>query len=487
MSGPSAWISRAPDSAPALLGVAGELTGHAGPPAELTYAGLRRALSAAAADLGPSLTERRQGPGLPLAPPLAIAATSRIELLLGILLAAWADRPALPLPLDPVALAGRALPPGPGTLIGTGSASVSPPPDWMTRTVNWPRAFKGGAAGVGPGDGGAGWIVATSGTAGRPKLAIVPGTAIAASVAASSERLGLGTGDRWLLALPPDRIGGLMVMARALACGGSIQVQEASETEAFASTLATGRIQRVSVVPAMLTHLLDGGPPATRLATLLVGGAALAEPLADRLRADRWPAWMSYGMTETCSHVALAPVDARWQPGLAGRAVGDARIRAGDSVDEPAPITVSGSMLMGGYLGEPPLAGSFRTGDLGFMDSAGQLHVAGRADDVIVSGGVNVHPARVEAALESVPGVTNAAVGSVPDPRWGQRVVAVIVGPAPFDALEAYCRSHLPAAERPRDFHRARSLPTGETGKLDRAAVSAILRARHAAEPDGQS
>ncbi len=487
MNALTAWICRAPDSAPALLDLPGEFTGQAGRAVELTYGGLRRALSAAAADIPTPPSGRADAPGTRAPAPLAIAAGSRIELVMNVLLADWLGRPALPLPLDPVARAGFGLPAGPGIVIGTARESVAANPGWASHAVNWRQALGGGIA-CGPVRGGASaWIVATSGTSGRPRLAVLSGNAIAASVAASVEALGLSRGDRWLLALAPDRIAGLMVVARTLACAGALRVDETWNAEAFASTVAAARINRISVVPAMLAPLLEDALPAGELATVLVGGAALTEPMADRLRADGWPAWVSYGMTETCSHITLAPVDTHWRPGLAGRTVGNARVSAGAGPNQPEPIRVSGDMLMDGYLGEAPLAGDFQTGDLGFTDAVGRLHITGRGDDVIVTGGVNVHPARVEAVLRSLRGVSDAAVGSLPDPRWGQRLVAVIVGPVSDAALEAHCQARLPSAERPRDFLRAHSLPVAETGKLDRRAVSGMVRAHLQASSDREA
>jgi O-succinylbenzoic acid--CoA ligase len=231
----------------------------------------------------------------------------------------------------------------------------------------------------------------------------------------------------------------------------------------------------------MLEPLLDGRPAAS-LRTLLVGGASLDPSLARRLRAGSWPAWVSYGMTETCSHVTLAAVDEAWHPGLVGTPVPGARLDIREGGGGPGRITIAGPMVMRGYLGEPTLREPLVTGDVGWMDDAGRLHVSGRADDVIVTGGTNVHPAGVEAVLASMPGITAVAVGSVADPRWGQRLVALYVGEASPESLAEACRSRLSAAERPREFRQVASLPANASGKLDRQRLRELLAG---GPPDG--
>jgi acyl-CoA synthetase (AMP-forming)/AMP-acid ligase II len=118
---------------------------------------------------------------------------------------------------------------------------------------------------------------------------------------------------------------------------------------------------------------------------------------------------------------------------------------------------------------------SLATGDLGFLDDQGELHVVGRADDVIITGGENVHPGPVEDALAGFPGVRAAVVFAVPDPRWGQRVAAAIV----CDRLDrAALVAHLTAAlaphQRPRCVAVLAALPLGPTGKVDRRAAAAL-------------
>jgi long-chain acyl-CoA synthetase len=120
-------------------------------------------------------------------------------------------------------------------------------------------------------------------------------------------------------------------------------------------------------------------------------------------------------------------------------------------------------------------AESLTVGDLGHIDDDGYVYLDGRREDLVISGGVNVYPAEVESALAELDGVREAAVFGVPDDRWGHRVCAAIVGDADEHALEAWSRSRLAPAKRPKQFVRVESLPRTTTGKVRRLDLPALL------------
>jgi O-succinylbenzoic acid--CoA ligase len=141
---------------------------------------------------------------------------------------------------------------------------------------------------------------------------------------------------------------------------------------------------------------------------------------------------------------------------------------------EPGEILVAGDTVMRGYWRRPDdtaraLAGGWlHTGDIGFLDAAGELHVLARRSDLIVSGGENVYPAEVEAVLASHPQVCEAAVAGVPDAEFGARPAAWIVAEPAIgaDALQHFCRTRLAGFKVPVAFHFVASLPRNATGKL---------------------
>jgi O-succinylbenzoic acid--CoA ligase len=135
-------------------------------------------------------------------------------------------------------------------------------------------------------------------------------------------------------------------------------------------------------------------------------------------------------------------------------------------------ISVRGPSVSPGYVNHPPRDGWLHTGDLGTLDAEGYLYVLDRRDDLIVSGGENVYPAEVEAALMSHPAVGEAGVIGAPDAEWGRRVTGVVVlregvtaTPSP-DELIAFCRERLAGYKVPRHIEFRSALPRNAAGKL---------------------
>ncbi|MFN6961569.1 MAG: class I adenylate-forming enzyme family protein, partial [Rhodocyclaceae bacterium] len=221
--------------------------------------------------------------------------------------------------------------------------------------------------------------------------------------------------------------------------------------------LADRRITHISLVPAMLAKLLDRAvSPAPSLRCVLVGGAAAAPALIDRARAAGWPIRLSYGMTETC---ATLLVDGRPLPGV------KVRLAAAGTLE------VSSPARMAGYLGEADVGEWITTHDRAVIDADGQVVILGRADEMLITGGVKVHPFEVEARLSACPGVREAGVTGLADPVWGEIVACAYEGEAPPEAVERWCRQTLASARRPRRFLRVASLPRLSSGKLDRHAL----------------
>jgi O-succinylbenzoic acid--CoA ligase len=138
---------------------------------------------------------------------------------------------------------------------------------------------------------------------------------------------------------------------------------------------------------------------------------------------------------------------------------------------ETADILLRGLQVMRGYLGAEPVRGWFRTGDLGELDSRGRLRVHARRTDLIISGGENVYPAEVEAALLSHPRVREAAVLPAPDERWGQVGIAYVATSAPESELRAFLRERIAKFKVPARFVVVQELPRNAAGKVDRTAL----------------
>lgn len=303
-------------------------------------------------------------------------------------------------------------------------------------------------------------IVTTSGSTGAPKGVRLTWRAVAAAARIGARGLDLRPGDAWLACLPLYFVGGAMILYRTLRAGATAVVHAGFDVDAVARALVGQRITHLSLVPAMLAQLLDRAvPPAPSLRCVLVGGAALAPALEEKARAAGWPIRLSYGMTETC---ATLLIDGRPLPGV--------KVRLADD----GTLEVSSPARMAGYLGEADAGEWLATRDLAAIAADGRVTILGRADEMLISAGVNVHPLEVETRLAACPGVREAGVTGLPDPVWGDLIACAFEGEADEAAVDAWCRLTLPSSRRPRRLLRVPRLPRLASGKLDRRALRSL-------------
>lgn len=328
-------------------------------------------------------------------------------------------------------------------------------------------------------------VLATSGSStgrGRP-VGLTP-AAIRASARATHTQLG-GVGQ-WLLALPHDHVAGLQACARSLLAGYAPVIQGEDSLAAAISRMDPGARRYTSLVPTQLVRALaDGGSDLAGLAQLdgiLLGGAAIDPTLLAEARAAGLRIHTTYGATETAGGCVY---DGEPLPGT--------NVKVGDD----GHVWLGGDTLAWGYLDDGPShfltdAGErwFRTDDLGTIHATPQvprLRIIGRADDVIISGGVNVHPTAVETSVCELPGVRDCVVVGLPSPEWGAEVVAVVVPREPpalsgedhtlersglLETIREHVRTQLGAPSAPRGLVVTMRLPTRGPGKVDRRAAS---------------
>jgi O-succinylbenzoic acid--CoA ligase len=304
-------------------------------------------------------------------------------------------------------------------------------------------------------------LIETSGSTGRPKRVVLSRAAVTASVEASARRL--RTRGQWLLALPASYVAGVQVIARSVIAGHQpVAVRDLDFTAGLASTDA-GAALFTSLVPTQLHRLLDRPAQVEALRsvhTILLGGGPVDPALRSRATSEGLRVVATYGASETaggCVYDGL-PLD-----GVALALGTDGRIRIG------------GPTVFDGYDGDPVLTaqslvdGWFLTADAGRLDEDGRLHVLGRIDDVVVSGGVNVPLPAVAARLRAHPAVEAVEVLGVPDEEWGSRVVAFVVGRD--EGLRDWVAEVHPRSWAPRQVVVLPELPLLATGKVDRESL----------------
>jgi O-succinylbenzoic acid--CoA ligase len=326
--------------------------------------------------------------------------------------------------------------------------------DWDTALIH-PRLTSAERAALPPPTG-AGIIVYTSGSTGAPKAVALTPEMLRASAAGSAAHLGWHDGDRWLCPIPLAHVGGLSVITRCLLARSCAVLGDIDDIESTRATI-------VSIVPTLLARMIER-KAAPQLRAVLVGGAPCTPGLLAQARRRGYPVLATYGMTEACSQIATERT-----PGGGLEPLINMQVRTDDDH-----IRVRGPAVAAATATAADAGGWLDTGDLGHLDDRGRLHVIGRADDLIITGGENVHPAEVESALLALPGVREALVFGVPDETWGQIVAAALVAAQPLDnaALRQYVASKLASHKRPRRVCYLDALPRTASGKTDRAAAA---------------
>jgi len=381
--------------------------------------------------------------------------------------------------------------------------SVDDPDD--DRVVDIDAAPEGDVPAVRWGRGDVLLMLFTSGSTGKPKLVPLSMGNVLASATASAFRLGVLPDDRYLATLSLHHTGGIMPLYRATLYGTSVVLRETFDAGGAVDDIRRYDVTGVSLVPTMLSRMLDArGTLPDSLRAVLLGGAPAPDSLVERCRDFSVPVHPTWGMTEAASQIATArPREAFDRPGTVGRPLlwADVTVRDEDGTRLPAgetgELVVSGPSIAAGYYGDADATdaaltgdGALRTGDVGYRDEDGYVYVLNRLDDRIISGGENVDPGEVAAAIREHPGVDDVAVSGLPDDEWGERVAALVVpaeraataeDPLTAAAVESFCRERLAGFKIPRTIAFVEELPRTVSGTVERPAVRDRLeRARDA-------
>lgn len=327
-------------------------------------------------------------------------------------------------------------------------------------------------------------IAFTGGTSGFPKACVLSRAALEHAVAASAANFGWQDDDRWQLCLSLAHLGGFSIALRCLAARRTVLLtptkseQGGVDLARVVSDLTEHRATLISLVPTLLQKLLDlpNFTVPSALRAILIGGDGVSTQLLERARQRGFPVFTSYGLTEMGSQVATQ----RYSLGSLGDNGNGPPLPGMElAIDTTGRILVRGPTLFSGYWHPPclelPLTadGWFCTHDYGRLDAQGCLHVLGRDTDLIVSGGENVYPAEVERVIQRHPAIAQCCVFGVPDATWGNRVCALLVGPASVTSdLPRFFSEHLMPQQRPRRVAVVTELPLTALGKIDRAAAA---------------
>lgn len=351
-------------------------------------------------------------------------------------------------------------------------------------------------------------ILFTSGTSGAPKGVVLTWRNQVASAEASASILPLTPTDRWLDCLPLFHVGGLNILYRCALTGAAVILHDRFDPDAVNHSFDHEGATIASLVATTLSRTLNARttPLPASVRAVLVGGGPVPPDLVARCP----QALPTYGMTETCSGVTLvAPGAPDADRATAGRPMKGVDLEIRDEhgnrlpPETPGLIVVRGPMVTRGYLDDEATKRSIQEGwlmtsDFGLMDAEGRLTVLSRRTDLIVSGGENIYPAEVEAALRAHPNVQDAAVVGAPHPRWGQSPLAFVVAKTALadaepgrlrgeEELHGFLAERLARYKLPSGYHFVTELPLLSNGKIDRLALKRLAELPIEAPPEAPS
>ncbi len=337
-------------------------------------------------------------------------------------------------------------------------------------------------------------VLYTSGSTGRPKGAVLPHRQILWNAVATATAWELGPADVAPVSTPLFHTGGWNVFATPLwHRGGTVVLLDGFEPDAFLAAVEEEGITVALTVPTQLLMLTESprwGRPLPALRFFISGGAPCPGPLAGRVRAAGYRFREGYGLTECGPNCfVLSDGEAARKPGSVGRPVPflEMRLEAADGREaepgEAGELLLRGPQMFAGYLRDPERTaealtpdGWLRTGDLARRDGDGVYTVCGRRKEMYISGGENVFPGEVEAALADCPGVAEVVVVGVADARWGEVGRAFVVrraGAATGEAeVVAHARARLAGYKVPRAVVFLDDIPRLGSGKPDRRALA---------------
>ncbi len=333
-------------------------------------------------------------------------------------------------------------------------------------------------------------LLYTSGTTGLPKAVMLSDQNILSNAEGCRDAAGFTNDEVMLAILPLFHAYGLTVtLLLPLMLGGTVALQERFVPRSVLRAIEEHRVTALVAVPSQYRLLVKEPTPAktASLQLCIAGAERLPENVSVEFeRRFRRPILQGYGATEAAPVVSMNPPQAN-RPGTVGRPLPNLRVTLHEE-GEPvaagatAEIQVEGPNVMLGYFRNPGATaekivnGALRTGDRGFLDAEGYLHLAGRADDLIKIAGEKIYPAEVEHALERIQGVEEALVVGVPDEKHGTMLRAY-VQPRPGaelheDGLRSACRDCLEAVKIPRSFVLVEQMPRTPSGKVDKRALA---------------
>ncbi|MEX2456630.1 MAG: AMP-binding protein [Balneolaceae bacterium] len=339
----------------------------------------------------------------------------------------------------------------------------------------------------------------TSGSTGSPKVVPVLRRQILFGAKASAENFKPEHNRYWLLCLPLNHIGGISIIIRSILYHSAVYLMDRFDPYQVHTFLTENKLfQIASLVPTMLTELLDDPLFQVHMEfkAILLGGGPISLELINQSIERGVPIVSSYGMTEACAQIAanpmLKPSGVYYPKKSVGRLFPPNKVDVRDPATgkslpkkEVGLIWLKGPQVFDGYKDKSlnksafDKNGWFNTGDYGHVNRFNQLFIESRRTDRIVTGGENVDPMEVENALNSLSGIKESAVFGLPDPKWGEKVVALVVledEGLRLNEITSALKKVLQGYKIPKEIKFVESLPKSSLGKIKRNELNVLFK-----------
>lgn len=339
-------------------------------------------------------------------------------------------------------------------------------------------------------------IIYTSGTTGRPKGAMLTHGNLLHNVESCRQVLSAVDHDRFVLLLPMFHSFMLCVciLLPAIVGGSVVLVKSLHPPKTVIQEIAYRRATILPAIPQFFRALTDATVPADLPLRLCISGAA---PLPGQVLTEFTakfpiPLLEGYGLSEASPVVSMNPIKGPWKSGSIGRPIPDVEVRIRDEAGHWLPpgqvgeLCVRGGNVMRGYWNQPEATaqalqgGWLLTGDVGYEDADGYFYITDRKKDMLLVNGINVYPREIEELIYRFPGVKEAAVAGMPDPRKGECPVAFVAAHPGQEVDEQeliqYLRQRVADYKVPKRVHLLPALPRNETGKILKTVLRTRLR-----------
>jgi|GEM_PF-147939 len=336
-------------------------------------------------------------------------------------------------------------------------------------------------------------VLFTSGTSGKPKAVPLSFNNLISAFNSGKAILNYAESDSWYLNLPLYHISGFSILARALLAGSSIILPLSNEVNHLKKNLPIVQPTLISLVPTQLKRICENSiEPNHELRAVLIGGGFSNEALIAQANKLGWKIHKVYGSTETSAFItALTPEDFAQNPNSIGKALPEVEIVIYDekrnalNENEVGEIGVKSSSVFNGYLQNKDatassfFSGYYLTGDFGYYDSDKFFYLEHRRTDLIVSGGENISPKKIERVISKYRNVSEVCVFGLPDKEWGEVVTAALVLNAKseinFSQLKVYLKKNLAPFKVPKLFFMVKKLPKSAIGKVKVSELKKIV------------